>query len=87
MKPTQAAVAGSGSAGQRSMVRTHLGHNGSLVTAPRECLADQGFSEDLSVHLGGVYEPAAKVQAEPERRQFVGAVGQFFAPNPGPHAQ
>ena len=68
---TQAALAGRNRRFSAGVVRIHLGYYSDLIAPAGDCTRDDFLGAAVAVHLGGVDERHAEVEAERERRNFV----------------
>ena len=73
----QAALAGGDGAGARGILRQHLAHDEHLVAAPLDGLGHDPLGLSVAIHLGGVDQRHAEVEAELECRDF--GVAQAWA--------
>jgi hypothetical protein len=71
----------------RGVVGIELAHDEHLVAPPVDGFGDYLLGAALAVHLRGVDERHAEVDAELEGRDFIGARGRVFAHAPGAEAQ
>ena len=64
-----------------------LGHHINRVAAALDGLSSDRFGAAIGIHLGGVDEIHAEVQAEPERRHLMIAPGAVLSHAPGTEAE
>ena len=72
---------------RRRVVRIHLAHDEHLGARAGDRFPDDLLRASLAVHLGGVDEPDAELEPEPERGDFAGALAAPLAHAPRPQSQ
>jgi hypothetical protein len=60
----------------------HLCHEEYFVATPFDCLGDQFLCQAAAVHLSGVYQCHAQVEAEAQRRDLIRSPLQVVAQIP-----
>ena len=68
-------------------MRIDLADEKHLVAAPGYRLGDQLLGATLAIHFGGVDERGAKIEAQAQGRDFLGARGAALADVPGALAE
>ncbi|MNT52707.1 hypothetical protein D3C72_1897460 [compost metagenome] len=86
-QPPQAALARLHGAAAAGVERIDLADQEGLIAPPRQGLADHFLGLALAVHLGGIDQPQAQVQAQPQRGDLFGARGGRLAHVPRSHAE
>jgi len=86
-EPLQAALAGRDGARAAGVRRQHLADDEHLVAAASHRLGDDLFGAAVAIHLRGVDQRYAKLDAEPQRRHLVLAQPYIFAHPPGAEAE
>ena len=87
VEPFQAPLAGGHHALARGVVRIDLAHQKHLGALTRDRLGHHFFRAALAIHLGGVDQRHAEVDAEPQRVDDIGAAGARLAHTPRAEAQ
>jgi hypothetical protein len=87
VEPLQAPLAGGDDAGVRGILRQHLAHDKHLVAASLDGLGHDPLGLSVAIHLGGVDQPHAELEAELERGDLLGPATRALAHAPGPLAE
>ena len=82
VEPLQAPLAGGDGAGARGILRQHLAHDEHLVAASPDGLGHDPLGLSVAIHLGGVDQRHAEVEAELERGDLLGAAARALAHAP-----
>ena len=85
--PLQAALAGGDGTAARCVVRIDLGDDEHAVPSPGDGIADHLLGAAFGVHLGGVDQRHAEVEAEPQRLRLGRPVAGALAHLPGALAE
>jgi hypothetical protein len=82
LQPPEAALARPDRGGAAGIRREHLGDQEHLAAPARDRLTDQRLRGAVGIHLGGVDKGQAKIQAEAQRGDLVGALARVLSHHP-----